>query len=224
MFAPLIPAPAVVVPNGVDTERFHPAVGGAGLVPAARRQGGDRLRRAAGAAEAPGGRHPRGGAARARAIPEAAFVIAGEGSRRPEYEALARVAGRRRRGALRRLRARHAIVLRVGRHRGAAVALGGLPQRRAREHGDAARAGGVGQRRQPRGGHRRRQRADLPDRRRRRAGGGAAAPARRPGAARGAGAARVTSAPFAASTRRPARRGWPACCAASSRLDRTRRR
>jgi glycosyltransferase involved in cell wall biosynthesis len=92
MFAPLIPAPAVVVPNGVDTGRFHPSAGtsiwyrpprakvvigfGARLAPQKRPE--DVIRAAA---------------VLASDYPDAAFVIAGEGSRRPEYEALARTLG-----------------------------------------------------------------------------------------------------------------------------------
>jgi glycosyltransferase involved in cell wall biosynthesis len=85
MFSPLVPAPAFLVRNGVDTTLFRPAagarrppdapavVGFAGrLVPQKRPE--DFLAMAARI----GGRHP-----------EVRFVIAGEGSRRPEYERLA---------------------------------------------------------------------------------------------------------------------------------------
>jgi len=87
MFAPLIPAPTYVVRNGVDTDLFRPdvyqglrrpkseedVIGFAGrLVPQKRPE--DFLAMAARIAE----RHPR-----------ARFVMAGDGSRRPQYEALA---------------------------------------------------------------------------------------------------------------------------------------
>ena len=66
MFASLIPAPAIVVPNGVDTERFHPNVAAPPWYRPPGDEGRDRLRRPAGAAEAAGGHHPRRRADRAR--------------------------------------------------------------------------------------------------------------------------------------------------------------
>ena len=149
-FAPLIPAPAMVVPNGVDTERFQSDVAAPAWYRPAGCKGGDRLRRAARAPETARGRHPGGGAAGAD-HPGVAFVIAGEGSRRTEYEALARSLGVEHAVRFVGYIGRHAVVLRVGRHRRAAVAVGGLPERRAREHGHATRAGGIGQPGQPRG-------------------------------------------------------------------------
>src|SRR5262245_4354831 len=92
MFAPLIPAPAVVVPNGVDTERFDPKGG----TPPIYRPPGAKVVVGFGARLAPQKRPEdviRAAAALAAAHPEAAFVIAGDGSRRPEYEALARALG-----------------------------------------------------------------------------------------------------------------------------------
>jgi len=91
-FAPLIPAPAVVVPNGVDTERFHPRV----AAPNWYRPPGASVVIGFGARLAPQKRPEDVIEAAARLAvdyPDAAFVIAGEGSRRPEYEALARRLG-----------------------------------------------------------------------------------------------------------------------------------
>jgi glycosyltransferase involved in cell wall biosynthesis len=92
MFAPLIPTPALVVPNGVDTERFNPKAG----APPLYRPPGASVVIGFGARLAPQKRPEdviHAAAVLARAYPEAAFVIAGEGSRRPEYEALARSLG-----------------------------------------------------------------------------------------------------------------------------------
>ncbi|HMF40489.1 MAG TPA: glycosyltransferase family 4 protein [Polyangia bacterium] len=91
-FAPLIPAPAVVVPNGVDTERFHPRV----AAPVWYRPPGASVVIGFGARLAPQKRPEdviRAAALLAPDYPGAAFVIAGEGSRRDEYEALARSLG-----------------------------------------------------------------------------------------------------------------------------------
>jgi glycosyltransferase involved in cell wall biosynthesis len=91
-FAPLIPAPAVVVPNGVDTERFHPRV----AAPAWYRPPGAEVVIGFGARLAPQKRPEdiiHVAAMLAPAYPGAAFVIAGEGSRRAEYEELARTLG-----------------------------------------------------------------------------------------------------------------------------------
>jgi glycogen(starch) synthase len=92
VFAPLIPAPAVVVPNGVDIERFQPRSG----APAWYRPPGAKVVIGFGARLAPQKRPEdviRAAAMLAPTHPEAAFVIAGEGSRRPEYEALAQSLG-----------------------------------------------------------------------------------------------------------------------------------
>ena len=92
MFAPLIPAPSVVVPNGVDIERFDPRT----AAPAWFRPPGAKVVIGFGARLAPQKRPEdviRAAALLAPAYPEAAFVIAGEGSRRAEYEALARSLG-----------------------------------------------------------------------------------------------------------------------------------
>jgi glycosyltransferase involved in cell wall biosynthesis len=91
-FAPLIPAPAVVVPNGVDTERFHPRV----AAPAWYRPPGAEVVIGLGARLAPQKRPEdiiHAAAMLAPSYPGAAFVIAGEGSRRQDYEALARSLG-----------------------------------------------------------------------------------------------------------------------------------
>jgi glycosyltransferase involved in cell wall biosynthesis len=91
-FGPLIPAPAVVVPNGVDTERFHPRV----AAPVWYRPPGVKVVIGFGARLAPQKRPEdviRAAALLAPAYPEAGFVIAGEGSRRAEYEALVRSLG-----------------------------------------------------------------------------------------------------------------------------------
>jgi glycosyltransferase involved in cell wall biosynthesis len=91
MFGRYIPAPAVVVPNGVDTEQFHPLQGlpryrppgaslvvgfSARLVPQKRPD--DVIRAAAPIVR----RHP-----------HVTFLIAGDGSRRAQYEELARRLG-----------------------------------------------------------------------------------------------------------------------------------
>jgi glycogen synthase len=92
VFAPLIPAPAVVVPNGVDTERFRPRSG----APVWYRPPGAKVVIGFGARLAPQKRPEdiiRAAAMLAPAYPEAAFIIAGEGSRRLEYEALAQSLG-----------------------------------------------------------------------------------------------------------------------------------
>ena len=91
-FAPLVPAPAVVVPNGVDTERFQPRTG----APAWYRPPDAKVVIGFGARLAPQKRPEdiiRAAAALAPTHPDTAFVIAGEGSRRPEYEALAKSLG-----------------------------------------------------------------------------------------------------------------------------------
>lgn len=92
MFAPLIPAPTVVVPNGVDTERFQPGSD----APLWSRPPGAKVVIGFGARLAPQKRPE--DLIRAAALvvpnhPEASFVIAGEGSRRPAYEELARSLG-----------------------------------------------------------------------------------------------------------------------------------
>jgi glycosyltransferase involved in cell wall biosynthesis len=92
MFAPLIPAPAIVVPNGVDTERFHPNI----AAPALYRPPGSTVVIGFGARLAPQKRPEDILRAAARLLPDhpgAAFVIAGDGSRKAEYEALARTLG-----------------------------------------------------------------------------------------------------------------------------------
>jgi glycosyltransferase involved in cell wall biosynthesis len=92
MFAPLIPAPAVVVPNGVDTERFNPRVD----APVFFRPPGAKVVIGFGARLAPQKRPEdliRAAALLVPRYPEASFVIAGDGSRRPDYEALARSLG-----------------------------------------------------------------------------------------------------------------------------------
>jgi glycosyltransferase involved in cell wall biosynthesis len=92
MFAPLIPAPAVVVPNGVDIERFHPKAG----TPGWYRPPGAKVVIGFAGRLAPQKRPEdviRAAARLAPAYPDAAFVIAGEGSRRPEYEMMARDLG-----------------------------------------------------------------------------------------------------------------------------------
>lgn len=91
-FAPLIPAPAVVVPNGVDTEKFHPLA----AAPVWYRPPGAHVVIGFAGRLAPQKRPEdiiRAAAALAPSYPEAAFVIAGEGSRRPDYEALAHQLG-----------------------------------------------------------------------------------------------------------------------------------
>jgi glycosyltransferase involved in cell wall biosynthesis len=91
-FAPLIPAPAIVVPNGVDTRRFHPNVEAQPWF----RPPGAKVVVGFGARLAPQKRPEDVIRAAARIVPQypdAAFVIAGDGSRRPEYEALARSLG-----------------------------------------------------------------------------------------------------------------------------------
>jgi len=92
MFAPLIPSPAVVVPNGVDTQRFHPRA----ETPVWFRPPGAKVVIGFGARLAPQKRPEdliRAAALLVPKYPEASFVIAGDGSRRPEYEALARDLG-----------------------------------------------------------------------------------------------------------------------------------
>src|SRR5262245_27701637 len=92
MFAPLIPAAAVVVPNGVDTGRFHPRAG----VPIWYRSPGAEVVIGFGARLAPQKRPEdliRAAAVLVPEYPGVAFVVAGEGSRRTEYEALARSLG-----------------------------------------------------------------------------------------------------------------------------------
>jgi len=92
MFAPLIPAPAVVVPNGVDTARFRPSAG----APGSLRPPGMKTVIGFGARLAPQKRPEdviRAAALLAPSYPDVGYLIAGEGSRRPEYEALARSLG-----------------------------------------------------------------------------------------------------------------------------------
>jgi glycosyltransferase involved in cell wall biosynthesis len=92
MFAPLIPAPAIVVPNGVDTQRFHPNV----AAPAWYRPADANVVIGFGGRLAPQKRPEDIIRAAARLVPShpgTAFVIAGEGSRRTEYEMLARTLG-----------------------------------------------------------------------------------------------------------------------------------
>jgi len=92
VFAPLVPAPALVVPNGVDTERFNPAA----AAPVWHRPPGAKTVVGFGARLAPQKRPEdvlRAAAILARDYPDVAFVIAGDGSRRPDYEALARTLG-----------------------------------------------------------------------------------------------------------------------------------
>jgi glycogen(starch) synthase len=92
VFAPLIPAPAIVVPNGVDTEKFRPNI----AAQAAYRPPGARVVIGFGARLAPQKRPEdviRAAARLAPDHPDAAFVIAGDGSRRAEYEALAKSLG-----------------------------------------------------------------------------------------------------------------------------------
>jgi glycosyltransferase involved in cell wall biosynthesis len=82
----------VVVPNGVDTEKFHPRV----AAPVWYRPPGVKVVIGFGARLAPQKRPEdviRAAALLAPAYPEAAFVIAGEGSRRAEYEVLVRSLG-----------------------------------------------------------------------------------------------------------------------------------
>jgi glycogen(starch) synthase len=92
VFAPLVPAPAIVVPNGVDTQRFHPNV----AAPASCRPPRAKVVIGFGGRLAPQKRPEDVIRAAARIVPDhpdTAFVIAGEGSRRVEYEALARTLG-----------------------------------------------------------------------------------------------------------------------------------
>ena len=91
-FAPHIPAPAVVVPNGVDTARFRPSAG----APGSLRPPGMKTVIGFGARLAPQKRPEdviRAAALLAPSYPDVGYLIAGEGSRRPEYEALARSLG-----------------------------------------------------------------------------------------------------------------------------------
>jgi glycosyltransferase involved in cell wall biosynthesis len=92
MFEPLVSSPAIVVPNGVDTEKFQPNV----AVPAWYRPADAKVVIGFGARLAPQKRPEDIIRAAARLVPShpgAAFVIAGEGSRRFEYEALAKSLG-----------------------------------------------------------------------------------------------------------------------------------
>lgn len=92
LFAPLIPAPVEVVRNGVDHARFHPGAG------EARRYRPDDARLVVGfAGRLTGQKRPEDFiqmAARVAPLhPDVQFLVAGEGIRRAEYEALARSAG-----------------------------------------------------------------------------------------------------------------------------------
>jgi glycosyltransferase involved in cell wall biosynthesis len=91
MFAPLIPAPAYVVRNGVDTGLFRPGAGNSGAAPVPRST-------SAGATIGFAGRlvpqkRPEDFLAMAARIaahrPEVRFLIAGDGSRRSRYQQLA---------------------------------------------------------------------------------------------------------------------------------------
>jgi glycosyltransferase involved in cell wall biosynthesis len=87
MFGPHIPSPAVVVPNGVDTDQFHPLQGLPRFRPA-----GSSLVVGVSARLVPQKRADdviRAAAPIVRRHPKVMFLIAGEGSRRREYEALA---------------------------------------------------------------------------------------------------------------------------------------
>jgi glycosyltransferase involved in cell wall biosynthesis len=91
MWGPQVPAPAVVVPNGVDTEQFHPLQGMPRYRPA-----GSSLVVGFSARLVPQKRPDdviRAAAPIVRRHPQVMFLIAGEGSRRREYEALARRLG-----------------------------------------------------------------------------------------------------------------------------------
>jgi glycosyltransferase involved in cell wall biosynthesis len=86
-FAPLLRAPSVVVANGVDTERFHPDAGDARRY---RPPGASLVIGFAGRL-VPQKRPEDIIALAARMVsrhPEVRFLVAGEGSRRPDYEAL----------------------------------------------------------------------------------------------------------------------------------------
>ncbi len=91
MFGPHVPAPAVVVPNGVDTDQFHPLQG----LPRYRPAGASMV--VGFSARLVPQKRPddviRAAAPIVRKHPSAMFLIAGEGSRRREYEALARRLG-----------------------------------------------------------------------------------------------------------------------------------
>jgi len=91
MFGPHIPAPAVVVPNGVDTEQFHPLQGLPRYRPA-----GSSLVVGFSARLVPQKRPDdviRAAAPIVRRHPNVTFLIAGEGSRRGQYEEMARRLG-----------------------------------------------------------------------------------------------------------------------------------
>jgi glycosyltransferase involved in cell wall biosynthesis len=91
-FGPLIPAPAEVVRNGVELSRFRPGRG----TPEMYRPPGAQLVVGMAARLAPE-KQPEDFVAMAALLmrhhPRAAFLVAGEGSRRPQYEALARQHG-----------------------------------------------------------------------------------------------------------------------------------
>ena len=90
-FGPHVPAPSVVVPNGVDTEQFHPLQG----LPRYRPAGASMV--VGFSARLVPQKRPddviRAAAPIVRKHPNVTFLIAGEGSRRREYEALARHLG-----------------------------------------------------------------------------------------------------------------------------------
>jgi len=100
LFAPLIPAPAYVVRNGVDTSLFRPGlatggIGGAGAANAPRSTSTGPTIGFAGRLVPQ--KRPEDFLAMAARIaarhPEVRFIIAGDGSRRPGYEQLARRLG-----------------------------------------------------------------------------------------------------------------------------------
>jgi len=96
MFSPLVRAPAVVVHNGVDTERFDPDAAGGTLGGGRFRPAGARLVIGFAGRLVPQKRPEdviRLAARVAPANPDVAFLIAGDGSRRPAYERQVRELG-----------------------------------------------------------------------------------------------------------------------------------
>lgn len=91
MFGPLVPAPSAVVPNGVDTEQFHPLQG----LPRYRPQGASLV--VGFSARLTDQKRPLDVIRAARAIcrrhPGVVFLLAGDGSLRGQCEALARRMG-----------------------------------------------------------------------------------------------------------------------------------